>query len=62
MCWPMSSPFLQRCRGRRQPDREHGAELACVLVDPMPNRAGLAPADKAYLEALRAVTSESGRC
>ena len=40
--------------------REHGAELACVLVDPMPNRAGLAPADKAYLEALRAVTSEVG--
>ena len=34
--------------------REHGAELACVLVDPMPNRAGLAPADKAYLDALRA--------
>ena len=23
--------------------REHGPELACVLVDPMPNRAGLAP-------------------
>src|SRR3954464_8470783 len=40
--------------------REHGAELACVLVDPMPNRAGLAPADKAYLEALRAVTREVG--
>jgi glutamate-1-semialdehyde 2,1-aminomutase len=40
--------------------REHGAELACVLVDPMPNRAGLAPADKAYLEALRQVTHEIG--
>ena len=40
--------------------REHGAELACVLVDPMPNRAGLAPADKAYLEALRRVTREVG--
>jgi glutamate-1-semialdehyde 2,1-aminomutase len=40
--------------------REHGAELACVLVDPMPNRAGLAPADKAYLEALRQVTREIG--
>mgnify|MGYP003693815907 CR=1 FL=1 len=26
--------------------RERGKELACVLVDPMPNRAGLAPADK----------------
>lgn len=40
--------------------REHGAELACVLVDPMPNRAGLVPADKAYLEALREVTREVG--
>src|ERR1700710_2888001 len=40
--------------------REHGAELACVLVDPMPNRAGLAPASKEYLEALRSVTREVG--
>ncbi len=40
--------------------REHGAELACVLVDPMPNRAGLAPADQSYLEALREVTREVG--
>ena len=40
--------------------REHGTELACVLVDPMPNRAGLAPADQAYLEALRKVTREVG--
>jgi glutamate-1-semialdehyde 2,1-aminomutase len=40
--------------------REHGAELACVLVDPMPNRAGLAPADQSYLDALRQVTREVG--
>jgi glutamate-1-semialdehyde 2,1-aminomutase len=40
--------------------REHGRELACVLVDPMPNRAGLAPADKAYLNALRQLTREVG--
>lgn len=40
--------------------REHGPELAGVLVDPMPNRAGLAPADRAYLEALRQVTREVG--
>src|SRR3954470_13410268 len=40
--------------------REHGPELACVLVDPMPNHAGLAPADKAYLQALRQVTREVG--
>ena len=38
--------------------REHGSELACVLIDPMPNRAGLAPADKAYLNALREITRE----
>jgi glutamate-1-semialdehyde 2,1-aminomutase len=40
--------------------REHGPELACVLVDPMPNRAGLVPADKGYLEALRSITREVG--
>jgi glutamate-1-semialdehyde 2,1-aminomutase len=40
--------------------REHGPELACVLVDPMPNRAGLAPADKSYLEALRSITHDVG--
>jgi glutamate-1-semialdehyde 2,1-aminomutase len=40
--------------------REHGHELACVLIDPMPNRAGLVPAERAYLEALRAVTREVG--
>jgi len=40
--------------------REHSKELACVLVDPMPNRAGLAPADKSYLQALREVTREVG--
>lgn len=40
--------------------REHGSELACVLVDPIPNRAGLVPADKAFLEALREVTREVG--
>lgn len=40
--------------------REHGKDLACVLVDPMPNRAGLSPADKAYVQALREVTREVG--
>ena len=40
--------------------REHGSELACLMVDPMPNRAGLAPADKAYLNALREITREVG--
>ena len=40
--------------------RAHGAELACVLLDPMPNRAGLVPADRAYVQALREVTREVG--
>jgi glutamate-1-semialdehyde 2,1-aminomutase len=40
--------------------RAHGAELACVLVDPMPNRAGLVPADRAYIQALREATREVG--
>ena len=40
--------------------RAHGHELACVLVDPLPNRAGLVPADKAYLKALRDVTRDVG--
>jgi glutamate-1-semialdehyde 2,1-aminomutase len=40
--------------------REYGPQLACVLVDPMPNRAGLVPADKSYLQALRQMTREVG--
>ena len=40
--------------------REHGHDLAGVLVDPMPNRAGLVPADHAYLAALREATHEVG--
>ena len=40
--------------------RAHGPDLACVLVDPMPNRAGLVPADRAYIQALREVTREIG--
>ena len=34
----------------------HADELACVLVDPMPNRAGLMPATTEYLEMLRQFT------
>jgi glutamate-1-semialdehyde 2,1-aminomutase len=40
--------------------RAHGPELACVLVDPMPNRAGLVPANRAYIQALREVAHEIG--
>jgi glutamate-1-semialdehyde 2,1-aminomutase len=38
--------------------RTHASELAGILVDPMPNRAGLVPADRGYMSALREVASE----
>jgi glutamate-1-semialdehyde 2,1-aminomutase len=40
--------------------RAHAAELAGILLDPMPNRAGLVPADRGYVQALRQVASEIG--
>lgn len=40
--------------------RRHGPELAAVLLDPMPNRAGLVPLAPAYLAAVRAATREAG--
>ena len=40
--------------------RANAGELACVLVDPMPNRGGLIPAQRSFLEMLRRVTSECG--
>ena len=40
--------------------RACGSELACVLVDPMPNRAGLVPAERSYIQALREATREVG--
>ncbi|MGE3150111.1 MAG: aspartate aminotransferase family protein [Pseudorhodoplanes sp.] len=40
--------------------REHGSELAGILIDPMPNRAGLVPADPDYIAMLRRVTREIG--
>lgn len=40
--------------------RAHGQELAAVLVDPMPNRAGLVPASPAYIQALRESTKATG--
>jgi glutamate-1-semialdehyde 2,1-aminomutase len=38
----------------------HKDELAAVLIDPMPMRAGLVPAEPAFLERLRALTSQYG--
>lgn len=40
--------------------RLHGAQLAAVLIDPLPNRAGLVPATQEYVAALREASSEVG--
>jgi len=40
--------------------RARGRELAAILVDPMPNRAGLMPATPEYLAMLREVADEIG--
>ena len=40
--------------------REHGEELAAVLLDPLVSRMGLVAATPEYLKMVRAVTSELG--
>ncbi|MDA8253907.1 MAG: aspartate aminotransferase family protein [Rhodospirillales bacterium] len=40
--------------------REAGASLAAVLVDPMPNRAGLVPATAAYIAAIQQAAHDVG--
>ena len=40
--------------------RAHAKDLAGILVDPMPNRAGLVPADRAFIQALREIADEIG--
>jgi glutamate-1-semialdehyde 2,1-aminomutase len=40
--------------------REQAGELAAILLDPMPNRAGLVPAERDYVQALRAIATEIG--
>jgi len=45
-------PFNEPERACERLD-EHRYELACVLLDPMPHRVGLKPADPAYVAALR---------
>jgi len=40
--------------------RAHAAELAGILIDPMPNRVGLVPADRGYVQAMRQLASEIG--
>ena len=39
---------------------DHRGEIACVLLDLMPHRLGLVPADAAYVQALRDWTLEDG--
>lgn len=39
---------------------EHGTELAAILIDPMPNRAGLIPVDRDYLEQLQKLAKSCG--
>jgi glutamate-1-semialdehyde 2,1-aminomutase len=39
---------------------EHGDNIAGVLIDPMPNRAGLIPARKDYLEAMAEIARAAG--
>ncbi|MGI9665934.1 MAG: aspartate aminotransferase family protein [Acidimicrobiia bacterium] len=39
---------------------EHQDDIACVLIDPMPHRVGLVPADQAYVDALRTWTHDHG--
>lgn len=40
--------------------RAHGSKLAAVLIDPMPNRAGLVPADAEFIRVLREETTKAG--
>ncbi len=39
---------------------EHASELACVLLDLMPHRVGLKPADAAFVEAIQEWTQRNG--
>ncbi|MFI7066778.1 aspartate aminotransferase family protein [Kribbella sp. NPDC050124] len=40
--------------------RDHGRQIAAVLIDLMPNRAGLTPADPGYVTALQDLTRQYG--
>jgi glutamate-1-semialdehyde 2,1-aminomutase len=40
--------------------QRHAEDVAAVLIDPLPNRAGLIPAQPAFLERLRAATRRHG--
>ncbi len=40
--------------------RDHAADLACILIEPMLGSGGCIPADRAFLQALRDVATETG--
>jgi glutamate-1-semialdehyde 2,1-aminomutase len=52
-------PFNDTERALALLDR-HAAEIACVLLDPMPHRIGLVPAHPDFIEALHAWTRRNG--
>ena len=52
-------PFNDAQRALQILDR-HGDDLACVLLDPMPHRVGMAPAEPAFVRALRDWTAARG--
>lgn len=39
---------------------EHKHDIACVIIDPMPHRVGLVPADAEYIHALRVWATDNG--
>lgn len=57
--WIVTVPFGDEA-AFRDAIAAHGRELACVLVDLMPNRAGLVPAVASFAELLRAETRAHG--
>jgi glutamate-1-semialdehyde 2,1-aminomutase len=57
--WVVTVPFGDEA-AFRSAIAEHGDELACVLVDLMPNRVGLVPARPEFAELLRAETAARG--
>jgi glutamate-1-semialdehyde 2,1-aminomutase len=46
--------------GAERAAREHGAELAAILVEPLQGAGGCIPGDEAFLRALRAAATETG--
>jgi glutamate-1-semialdehyde 2,1-aminomutase len=42
--------------------REHAADLAAIILEPMMGSAGCIPADQGFLEGLRALADETGAC